>query len=253
MNEPVILGPCTLLLGDCLSLLPIEADAVVSDPPYGMNWDTDSTRFSGGQSRALQMKKRGVGRADYGDIAEDSTPFDPAPWLSYPRCVLFGSNHFAQRLPVGTSLVWIKKDRHLWGTFLSDAEIAWMKGGHGVYTYLQSFPPPVRAVDAGGNPCCPIGIHPTQKPVALMAWCMDRAKVPTGATVLDPYAGSFSTAIACIRTGRKFIGVELDPTYFWAGVERIKRELASPLLSGFQPDAHSDVDRITPELDGKLL
>jgi DNA modification methylase len=59
---------------------------------------------------------------------------------------------------------------------------------------------------------------------------MERAKVPTGATVLDPYMGSASTAIACIRTGRKFIGIEKDPKHFATAVERISRELEQGVL-----------------------
>ena len=216
----------TLYLGDCLEIAPTlqGVDAIISDPPYGMDWNTDSTRFSGGQSSGIRRKPRGEGRADYGDIENDAEPFDPAPWLEYPRCVLFGANHYAQRLPVGTTLVWLKKDQHLWGTFLSDAELGWMKGGHGVYAFLKSFPPPVRAVDAGGDPCRPVGIHPTQKPVALMAWCMERAKVPEGATVLDPYMGSGTTGIACLQTNRNFIGIEKDPKHFKTACARLERE-----------------------------
>ena len=215
----------TLILGDCANYPGIAADAVISDPPYGMSWDTDSTRFSGGQSEKIRRKRRGKGRADYGAIAEDDEPFDPSPWVIYPKVVLWGETHFSVRLPVGTKLIWIKKEEHLWGTFLGDAETAWMKGGHGIYFKKISFPPPVRAVDAGGNPCRPVGIHPTQKPVALMAWCMERAKVPEGATVLDPYMGSGTTGIACIRTGRKFIGIEKDPKHFKTAELRIRREL----------------------------
>jgi DNA modification methylase len=54
---------------------------------------------------------------------------------------------------------------------------------------------------------------------------MDEAKIPQGATVLDPYMGSGSTAIACIRTGRKFIGIERDPVHFATAEQRIRREL----------------------------
>ena len=204
----------TLILGDCLAHLPIEADAVISDPPYGMDWNTDSTRFTGGQH------KRGEGREDWGDIAHDAEPFDPSPWLEYPRCVLWGANHYAARLPVGTTLVWLKKADHLFGTFLSDAELGWMKGGHGVYAYRKQFPPPSRMAENAGRVA-----HPTQKPIGLMAWAMERAKVPQGATVLDPYMGSGTTAIACIRTGRKFIGIESDPVHFATAEQRIRREL----------------------------
>ena len=57
-----------------------------------------------------------------------------------------------------------------------------------------------------------------------MAWCMERAKVPEGATVLDPYMGSGTTGIACLRTGRNFIGIEKDPKHFATAVARLERE-----------------------------
>jgi DNA modification methylase len=72
--------------------------------------------------------------------------------------------------------------------------------------------------------------HPTQKPTTIMAWCMEQAKIPQGATVCDPYMGSGTTAIACIRTGRKFIGVEKDKRHFETACERIRRELAQGVL-----------------------
>lgn len=68
--------------------------------------------------------------------------------------------------------------------------------------------------------------HPTQKPVLAMAWTMDAMKVPSGAVVFDPYMGSGTTGIACIRTGRRFVGIEKDPTHYATAVERIKNELA---------------------------
>jgi len=58
-----------------------------------------------------------------------------------------------------------------------------------------------------------------------MAWLMDQAKVPIGATVLDPYMGSGTTGIACLRTGRNFVGIETDPEYFAAAVSRLEREI----------------------------
>lgn len=223
-------GNVTLYNADCLAVLPqlTGIDAVISDPPYGMDWDTDSTRFSGGQH------KRGHGRDDWAEIHEDNKPFDPATWLAFPRCVLWGANHYAARLPIGTTLIWLKKDDHLFGTFLSDAELAWMKGGYGVYAYRKSFPPPARMAENNGKVA-----HPTQKPVGLMAWCMERAKVPAVATVLDPYMGSGTTGLACIRTGRKFIGCEKDPAHFATAVERISRELAQGDLFLDSPNANN--------------
>jgi site-specific DNA-methyltransferase (adenine-specific) len=198
-------------LGDCLEVLGTfspekrrSITAVVTDPPYGMDWDTDSTRFSGGQS-PNRRRYRGEGRDDWGDIEGDGEPFDPTPWLGFPKVVLFGANHYAEKLPVGTTLVWIKKADHLFGTFLSDAEIGWMKGGYGVYCFRKQFPPPCR-IKEGGVPGK--AAHPTQKPVALMEWCLEKLKLKPGDTVLDPYMGSGTTGVACVRLGLNFIGME---------------------------------------------
>lgn len=215
------IGNATLYLGDCRDILPTlpKVDAVISDPPYGMNWDTDSTRFTS-ERHSTTNGKRNAGRHDGMPVANDEHPFDPIPLLGFKSVVLFGSNHFAQRLPVGTTLVWIKRLDPAFGSFLSDAEVAWMKGGHGVYCRR----------DLSMNGETATRQHPTQKPIGLMAWCMERAKVPEGATVLDPYMGSGSTGIACLRTGRKFIGVEKDPVHFEGAVKRIERELAQTRL-----------------------
>ena len=205
----------TLILGDCLAHMPIEADAVISDPPYGMKLDTDNSRFSGGSTASVARRGDGIGTGGGKGIIGDNAPFDPSLWLDYPAVVLFGCNHFGQRLPVGTTLVWLKRLDGGFGTFLSDAEVAWMKGGHGVYVKR----------DLSMNGETATRCHPCQKPVPLMAWAMERAKVPAGATVLDPYMGSGSTGIAAIRTGRKFIGIERDPKHFATAVQRIRAEL----------------------------
>lgn len=209
-------GMTRLFLADCLDVLPQlrGVDAVVTDPPYGMNWNTDSTRFTGGQH------KRGDGREDWGHVAADDTPFEPEPWLAFPKVILWGSNHFAQRVPVGTTLVWIKKADHLFGTFLSDCEVAWMKGGHGVYAYRQQFPPPSRMAENDGE-CA----HPCQKPIDLMLWCIDKTKTPPDATILDPFMGSGTTGVACARIGKRFIGIEKDPVHFETAKRRIQESM----------------------------
>jgi site-specific DNA-methyltransferase (adenine-specific) len=224
-QRPSALAPCagyasscgrvTLYLGDSVELrhlVPADA-AIISDPPYGMDWNTDHTRFvSGpnGNSSGLASKQK------HKKIANDAEPFDPSPWLAWEKVVLFGSNHFGARLPVGTKLIWIKRYDEAFGSFLSDAEEAWMKGGHGIYCK--------RDLTMTGEALT--RMHPCQKPVPLMAWCMDKAKVPAGAVVVDPYMGSGSTIIAAIRTGRKAIGFEQDPEHFANAVQRITAELA---------------------------
>lgn len=226
-------GRVTLYLGDSLTIAPTleGVDAVISDPPYGMDWNTDHSRFTRGNGtggkgeRTRKMEK----------IHGDGNTFDPSPWLKYPACVLFGSNHFGARLPVGTTLVWLKKYDSAFGTFLSDAEVAWMKGGHGVYA--------MRDTELLGE-ASKSRLHPTQKPVPIMAWCMDQAKVAEGSTVLDPYMGSGSTGIACIRTGRRFVGIEQDPTHYATALKRITDELAQgDLFLGHNADVEPPSER----------
>ncbi len=219
----------TVHTGDCLEVmatLPANSvDAVVTDPPYGMDWDTDSTRFSGPKQKGGPSY-----RNDYGEIEGDAEPFDPMPWLAFPRVVMWGANHYAQRLPVGTTLVWIKKYDDQFATFLSDAEIGWMKGGHGVYCHRAVFPPPSRIAEAGlGDTSC----HPTQKPISLMRWAMRRAKIEPGMTVLDPYCGSGTTGVACVLDGINFIGIEKNAKHADTARKRIGNAVAgSGLYAG---------------------
>ncbi len=189
----------TLHLGDCLEVLRTlpagSVDAVVTDPPYGMCMNGDGTRFRGGHRLRF-----GNGGPVWPKISGDDKPFDPSPWLGFPKVILWGSNHFGSRLPVGTTLVWVKRNEHRYGTFLSDAEIGWMKGGHGVYLHKRI--------------SSTVRIHPNQKPVSLMSWCIGRLKLKPGATILDPYMGSGTTGLAAAELGFNFVGIESDPHYF---------------------------------------
>ena len=176
------------------------ADAIVTDPPYGMDWDTNTARFIGGNpSKVHGSVNVGRGRADWPAVRGDNAPFDPSPWLVYSQVILWGANHFAQRLPVGTTLVWIKRFDGGFGSFLSDAEVAWMKGGHGVYCH--------RDTSLMGE--THHRYHPTQKPVGLMEWCIAK----TTGTILDPFMGSGSTLRAAKNVGRKAIGIEIEERY----------------------------------------
>lgn len=210
-----------LINADCLDVREqLQADAIISDPPYGMNLDTDNSRFSGGNTASIARRGNGIGTGGGAGIIGDDKPFDPSPWLDYPAAVLFGCNHYAARLPVGTTLVWLKRHDGGFGSFLSDAEVAWMKGGHGVYVKR----------DLSMNGEALTRCHPCQKPVPIMAWCIEMAKVPEGGTVCDPYMGSGSTGVACVRLHRNFIGVEKDKRHFDNACERIRRELDGALL-----------------------
>jgi DNA modification methylase len=128
---------------------------------------------------------------------------------------MWGYQFFAQRLPLGTILVWNKKRDNQLGTFLSDAELAWEKGGQGVYLFSHIWHGFDRATERNE-----IIVHPSQKPVRLMEWCIERVTQP-GDLVLDPYMGSGSTGVACVNTNRRFIGIEIEERCCEIAVKRL--------------------------------
>ena len=77
------------------------------------------------------------------------------------------------------------------------------------------------------------GLHPTQKPLALLEWLVASYTNP-GDTVLDPCMGSGTTGHACANLGRKFIGIEKDPTYFAAAKARIEAAYADAAIGAVQ-------------------
>jgi site-specific DNA-methyltransferase (adenine-specific) len=74
-------------------------------------------------------------------------------------------------------------------------------------------------------------VHPTQKPLELVEYLVKMYTNP-GDTVLDPFMGSGTTAVACVQAGRNFIGIEIDPVYFATAQRRIEAAQAQPALVG---------------------
>jgi len=224
---PTWASPCgrvQLYLGDCRRVLAcgeIKADAVVTDPPYGIDWKAQEPRRGMGE-RLLATPYAGQG------IEGDAEPFDPAHLLALGvPTILWGAHHFARRLPeTGSWLVWDKKVRpEFYGrTDFSDADLAWCSEGSRVLIYRHLWNGVIRQGEewAGAQP----RLHPNQKPVALMSWCLSLLKLPRDKTVLDPYMGSAPLALACLRGGQRYVGIELDPHYFWdICVPRVQAEL----------------------------
>jgi site-specific DNA-methyltransferase (adenine-specific) len=200
----------TIYHGDCREILPSlpKVDLVLTDPPYGMNNNPDSSRFSGGTPEIIARRGNGGGRFKQ-PIVGDDTPFDPSPFLDFEKVILWGFNHFASRLPVGSTLVWIKRFDAAFGTFLSDAELGWMKGGCGVYCKRDlSLTKETRQRK-----------HPNQKPMTLMTWCIEKAGDVQ--TILDPFMGSGTTLVAAKQLHRKAIGIEIEEKYCQIACKRL--------------------------------
>jgi len=223
----------TIYHGDCKIILPtlIGVRSIVGDPPYGMNNNTNFQRFSGGT-----RGHGGVGRDYKVGIVGDDKPFDPSHLLGYQNVLLFGYHHFAKELDTGSVLVWIKRFDKAFGSFLSDAELAWFNRGHGVYCHR----------DLSINAIANSRQHPTQKPVSLMRWCIDRIKDP--GLICDPYAGSGSTLVAAKELGLKAIGVELVEEYCEVAAKRVQGVTVMHPAFTAQPNKQNQAELLQPGL-----
>lgn len=210
----------TLYLGDCREILPTlsKVDAVVTDPPYGIGY----------QARKGD-KRRVSGWIHEGEkIVGDDAAFDPTEWLQLGQCILWGANHFANLLPRGRWLIWDKRGHpDFYGkTTFSDCEIAWASDPGPDRMYKQIWNGIVREGEPAANN--QFRQHPTQKPIALMAWCL--GFIDPAAHILDPFMGSGTTGVACANLGRKFIGLEIEPKYFEIACRRIEEAYRQPRL-----------------------
>jgi len=202
----------TLYLGDALNIAPTlqPIDALITDPPYGTAYDFTKPRRSRTPLQPLTSAARWEG-----NIRGDDVPFDPTPWLGYPQVILWGADHYLDHLQTaGKWLVWDKRkdstpDDH------ADGELAWTNLPGVLQIHRQKWRGLIREgeenVVHGGK------LHPAQKPARLMEWCV----AMTTGTVLDPYMGSGTTGLACLRLGRPFVGIELDPHYFQVACDRL--------------------------------
>ena len=196
---------CTLYHADWLDvrLLLEGIDAVITDPPYGI---ADCWKGGGGHGWA-NAKAATNARNEWDSKAPSKEALDFLRNISKVQA-FWGGNYF--ELPISRGwLVWNKPERNF---TLSEAELCWTSCDMAtrVFDYRRS--------DPDRTP-------PTQKPVTVMAWTMQKVKVPAGAVVLDPFMGSGTTGIACIQSGRKFIGIEKDAGHFATACKRIEQEL----------------------------
>ena len=190
------IGNATLYLGDCLEILPTlhKVDAVVTDPPYGIN------------------AGHGIGRSDRlrnkdNKLNWDNNPFKiTQEFLNIAdKYVIWGGNYF-DLPPSRGFLIWDKNNS---GRDFADCEMAWTNQDKNARIFVMR---PMN-MDGGKE-------HPTQKPVALMEWCINYLDNPN--VILDTFMGSGSTGDACANMGKTFIGIEKEQKYFDIACKRIE-------------------------------
>ena len=205
------IGDATLYLGDCLEILPTldKVDAVVTDPPYGINNGSIDKRKAPFHTRSNLAKA-----SDDYFVTGDEKPFGPLPFLQYETVVLWGANHYAHLLPPGRQ--WLVWDKRCGATSdnQADCEIAWTNKWEPARVFSHKWRGMIKDSERNEK-----RVHPTQKPVVLMDWCIKKAKAD--GLILDPFMGSGTTGVACANLGRKFIGIEIEEKYFDIACERI--------------------------------
>jgi hypothetical protein len=214
IRREVVIGDCRLLLGDCLpemwDLFKSSGDGrcVLTDPPYGIRADEAAAKNNGK-----------FGWKFYGNSAWDRERpsrevFDMIRKVSRHQ-IIWGGNYFTDFLP--PSMHWLMWDKGQRDFSLADFEMAWGSQTRAarVFNYSRA-----KTLKDGK-------VHPTQKPVELMKWCIgELPKSPE--TILDPFMGSGTTGVACVNLARAFIGIEIDEGYFEIACKRIRDAYAQP-------------------------
>ncbi len=202
-------GAVTIYHGDCREILPgIEAAVLVTDPPYGIRYSPSEN------SGKAWGNKTFVGTSV---VAGDDEPFDPRPLLRFPAVVLFGANHYADKLPPSPSwLVWDKRDG-LTSNDFADCELVWTNLPGVARLFSHRWSGAMRASEHGEP-----RLHPTQKPLILMRWLL--ARCPSG-LIVDPFMGSGTTLRAAKDLGRKAIGIEIEERYCEIAARRCAQEV----------------------------
>ena len=238
IKKDVTIGDCRLILGDCLKVMPLlgAVDHVISDPPYEAIMQDAKNALQGRLRRDGGPEIRSLGFQSIDDIRADVVSHVSRlcnGWL-IAFCTIEGTAHWADAinpspLKYKRPCIWVKPDctPQLNGqgpaiggecfvtAWCGAGRSAWNAGGkRGVYTHNVN--PPDRH-----------GTHPTEKPWRLFAEII-RDFTNAGDSILDPFMGSGTTGVACVKLGRKFTGVELDEDYFEIACERISKAYEQP-------------------------
>jgi len=203
------IGDATLYLGDCREILPGlgRVCACVTDPPYGIGEDGGKKRL-----RADRISIRVFEKKNWDASRPEKIIFDMINDIA-DYSIIWGGNYFADLLPAQKG--WLYWDKKMGGDY-SDGELAWTNIDHSLKSFSQYNKYQGR-------------VHPAQKPINLLEWCIGHLP-STAQTILDPFMGSGTTGVACANLGRKFIGIELDETYFDMACKRIEEAYKQPDL-----------------------
>jgi site-specific DNA-methyltransferase (adenine-specific) len=201
----------TIYHGDCREIAPaLKFDGLVlTDPPYGIAHPTNYK--ARGRSHLAACK-------DYIPVHEDDRKFDPTWLLGLGKArIIWGGNYFANALPPMSGwLVWDKERPD--DLDQATCELAWTDCVKGVRRFSHLWHGMLRASKDAL-------VHPTQKPEALIRWCLSLRWTSDYTSILDPYMGSASTLRAAKDLGRRAIGIEIEERYCEIAAKRLSQEV----------------------------
>lgn len=186
----------------------IKADWCITDPPYGIGAATSST-----WSRSVLAKETQYTVKQWDKQRIEKPYFDIMREVSKEQ-IIFGGNYHTDYLP--PSSCWIVWDKVNGANSFADCELAWSsyKGAVRLFRYMW------HGMLQGNAKNREKRVHPTQKPLPLLEWLLNKY-TKEGDLILDPFMGSGTTAVACHKLKRRYIGFELDEEYFNIANERL--------------------------------
>lgn len=213
MLKTINIGDCHLIHGDCKKALAglqkCQKSAIVTDPPYGINVAVDMAKKSGKQYGNAAAPKAHYDYGEWDKLAPDRALLEHLMYITEYH-IIWGGNYFCMP-PSSCWLVWDKENG---SNNFADCELAYtnLKGAVRMKRHLWNGMLRKDKEMRHG--------HPTQKPLALMDWCITLLPDQVE-TIIDPFMGSGTTAIAAIKNKKRFIGVEQDEKYFQMAVDRV--------------------------------
>lgn len=199
--------------GDNREVLPLigRHDLLLTDPPYGIG----RANGMGGGGGGLDPRKRLVRKYE-GGWDEEKPGVDALRLMieKANKSIIWGGNYFTDLLPQSNK--WLVWDKVQTMPSYSDAELAWTNLEGNTVTMFRQCGAGMLAVEKDR-------FHPTQKPLALMKWCL--SLFPEAKSVLDPFLGSGTTAVACKDMGLSCTGIEAEERYCEIAANRLRQEV----------------------------
>ena len=227
-------GTATLYLGDCLEILPTleGVDAIIMDPPYLLSDSGPGESHFGMSlnkfdSDAYKTITNGFDvNAVFTALSDICKPFNAFCFCSNRQISEIMAHHEA-RGRATTLCIWHKTNAAPFanGVWRGDIEYVIHAKDSGAVFVGNA----VEKKKVTEHPMVHDDTHPTVKPLRIVSKYIGICST-IGQTILDPYMGSGTTGVACLRTGRNFIGIEIDPKHFQTACDRMAREIDGELL-----------------------